>query len=100
MNESNPSCSRFGVSHQCPICKSENLIKRGKTANGKQRYCCKNAINGLSSTTVTMLINQIPISKLFFYKRRLGNTQYGKGSKNIGNYNVKLFILSHLSIVF
>ncbi len=41
MNESSPSCSRFGVSHQCPICKSENLIKSGITTNGKQRYCCK-----------------------------------------------------------
>jgi len=41
MNKSDPSCSKFGVSHQCPICKSENLIKSGKTANGKQRYCCK-----------------------------------------------------------
>lgn len=41
MNTNNPSCSRFGVNHQCPECKSEQLIKSGKTANGKQRYCCK-----------------------------------------------------------
>jgi len=41
MNENEPSCFRFGVSHTCPICKSDNLIKSGKTATGKQRYCCK-----------------------------------------------------------
>ena len=29
------------VSHFCPVCKSEHLIKSGKPANGKQRYCCK-----------------------------------------------------------
>jgi insertion element IS1 protein InsB len=42
MNENIPSCSRFGVNHQCPVCKSEKLIKSGKTATGKQRYSCKN----------------------------------------------------------
>jgi transposase-like protein len=42
MNESSPSCSGFGVHHQCPVCKSEKLIKSGKTASGKQRYSCKN----------------------------------------------------------
>ena len=26
---------------QCPICQSNQLIKSGKTGNGKQRYCCK-----------------------------------------------------------
>ena len=41
MNENNPSCSRFGVSYTCPICKSDKLIKSGKTTTGKQRYCCK-----------------------------------------------------------
>jgi len=41
MNENGTSCSRFGVNHTCPICKSEQLIKSGKTTNGKQRYCCK-----------------------------------------------------------
>ena len=41
MSENSPSCIRFGVSHFCPVCKSEHLIKSGKTANGKQRYCCK-----------------------------------------------------------
>jgi IS1 family transposase/transposase-like protein len=41
MTESNPSCVKFGVSHACPICKSNKLIKSGKTTNGKQRYCCK-----------------------------------------------------------
>jgi len=42
MNQNKPSCFRFGVSHQCPICQSNQLIKSGKTGNGKQRYCCKN----------------------------------------------------------
>jgi IS1 family transposase/transposase-like protein len=42
MNVNNPSCSRFGVNHHCPVCKSEKLIKSGKTATGKQRYSCKN----------------------------------------------------------
>jgi transposase-like protein len=41
MNQNRPLCIKFGVSHQCPICKSENLIKSGITTNGKQRYCCK-----------------------------------------------------------
>ncbi|MEI6751767.1 MAG: IS1 family transposase [Paludibacter sp.] len=41
MNQNKPSCFRFGVSHQCPICQSNQLIKSGKTGNGKQRYCCK-----------------------------------------------------------
>jgi insertion element IS1 protein InsB len=41
INQNRPSCIKFGVSHQCPICKSENLIKSGITTNGKQRYCCK-----------------------------------------------------------
>jgi len=41
MDQNNPSCSRFGVSYFCPVCKSEFLIKSGKTATDKQRYCCK-----------------------------------------------------------
>jgi insertion element IS1 protein InsB len=41
MNQNRPSCIKFGVSHQCPMCKSESIIKSGKTTNGKQRYCCK-----------------------------------------------------------
>ena len=41
MDQNNPSCFRFGVSHFCPICNSVNLIKSGKTGTGKQRYCCK-----------------------------------------------------------
>lgn len=41
MNENDPSCYRFGVSHRCPKCTSIKLIKSGKTATGKQRYCCK-----------------------------------------------------------
>jgi IS1 family transposase/transposase-like protein len=41
MNENNTSCTRFGVSHTCPVCKSNQLIKSGKTATGKQRYSCR-----------------------------------------------------------
>jgi len=41
MNVSSPSCTRFGVSHTCPECKSEHLVKNGKTETGKQRYSCK-----------------------------------------------------------
>jgi insertion element IS1 protein InsB len=41
MIENYPSCSRFGVSYSCPTCKSTQLIKSGKTATEKQRYCCK-----------------------------------------------------------
>ena len=41
MDQNNPSCFRFGVSHFCPVCNSVNLIKSGKTGTGKQRYCCK-----------------------------------------------------------
>ena len=26
----------------CPHCGSEDMIKSGTTAQGKQRYCCKN----------------------------------------------------------
>ena len=41
MEENTSSCIKFGVSHTCPICKSDKIIKSGKTTNGKQRYCCK-----------------------------------------------------------
>ena len=41
MEENTSSCIKFGVSHFCPVCKSENLIKSGRTTNGKQRYSCK-----------------------------------------------------------
>ncbi len=41
MDQNHHSCFRFGVSHFCPVCHSENLIKSGKTGTGKQRYCCK-----------------------------------------------------------
>jgi transposase-like protein len=27
----------------CPHCQSDNVVKRGKTDTGKQRYLCKNA---------------------------------------------------------
>lgn len=36
------SCFRNGVSCNCPICESNQIIKNGKTNLGKQRYCCKN----------------------------------------------------------
>ena len=26
----------------CPVCGHDNIIKRGKTENGKQRYLCQN----------------------------------------------------------
>ena len=42
MVEKDISCIRFGVSYFCPACRSEHLIKSGKTATGKQRYQCKN----------------------------------------------------------
>ena len=36
-----PSCFRCGDSYKCPVCKSEHLVKNGKTKVGKQRYSCK-----------------------------------------------------------
>ena len=39
MTENKPSCSKLSVSHTCPICKSDKLIKSGRTGAGKQRYC-------------------------------------------------------------
>ena len=36
-----PSCFRCGDSYTCPVCKSEHLVKNGKTKVGKQRYSCK-----------------------------------------------------------
>ena len=41
VEENTSSCIKFGISHTCPICNSDKLIKSGKTTNGKQRYCCK-----------------------------------------------------------
>jgi len=26
----------------CPVCRHEQIVKRGKTENGKQRYLCQN----------------------------------------------------------
>ena len=62
MNENNPLCSRFGVSHTCPICKSEKLIKLALENNV---FVVRNLANDLSLTTVIMLIQQILTSKLF-----------------------------------
>ncbi|MCL1943011.1 MAG: hypothetical protein FWF54_05625 [Candidatus Azobacteroides sp.] len=42
MGEKGISCIRFGVGYFCRACKSEYLIKSGKTTNDKQRYQCKN----------------------------------------------------------
>ena len=41
MKENSTSCIRFGVSITCPVCKSTQLIKSGKTSTQKQRYSCK-----------------------------------------------------------
>ena len=41
MNSLDTSCFRFGDGYKCPVCQSYNLVKNGKTANGKQRYSCK-----------------------------------------------------------
>ena len=27
----------------CPVCRHEQIVKRGKTENGKQRYLCQNS---------------------------------------------------------
>lgn len=40
-NEKLTSCSRCGDRYKCPVCKSEHLVKNGKTKSGKQRYSCK-----------------------------------------------------------
>ena len=41
MNENRTSYIRCGDSYKCPVCKSEHLVKNGKTKAGKQRYSCK-----------------------------------------------------------
>ncbi|MDR1678976.1 MAG: IS1 family transposase [Prevotellaceae bacterium] len=41
MKENSPSCIRFGVCYFCPVCRSADLSKDGRTANDKQRYKCK-----------------------------------------------------------
>jgi transposase-like protein len=30
------------IAVQCPHCQSEQIVKRGKTARGTQRYLCQN----------------------------------------------------------
>jgi transposase-like protein len=30
------------IAMKCPFCNSEEIVKSGKTAEGKQRYSCKN----------------------------------------------------------
>jgi transposase-like protein len=32
------------IAVRCPHCHSEQIIKRGKTARGTQRYLCQNAL--------------------------------------------------------
>ena len=32
------------IAVQCPHCHSEQIIKRGKTARGTQRYLCQNTL--------------------------------------------------------
>lgn len=41
MNNIGTSCFRFGDGYKCPVCQSYDLVKNGKTSNGKQRYQCK-----------------------------------------------------------
>ena len=41
MNNIDTSCFRFGDGYKCPVCQSYDLVKNGKTSNGKQRYSCK-----------------------------------------------------------
>jgi IS1 family transposase/transposase-like protein len=41
-NKNRSSCIRCGDSYKCPVCKSEHIIKNGKTKAGKQRFSCKN----------------------------------------------------------
>lgn len=41
MNNTGTSCFRFGDGYKCPVCQSYDLVKNGKTSNGKQRYQCK-----------------------------------------------------------
>ncbi len=31
------------IAVRCPVCDSNNIVKRGKTNNGKQRYLCRRA---------------------------------------------------------
>jgi transposase-like protein len=30
------------ISVRCPYCRSDQIVKRGKTRRGKQRYLCQN----------------------------------------------------------
>src|ERR1035437_5876156 len=73
MTENNPSCIRFGVSHFCPVCKSNQLIKSGKTATSKQRYCCKEC-NKRFITEYTYKAYQYNINQqiILFTKEGLG----------------------------
>jgi insertion element IS1 protein InsB len=41
MQQTLPSCNRFGVEHKCVHCQSLSLIKSGIANNGKQRMLCK-----------------------------------------------------------
>jgi len=73
MKEKSISCFRFGVSYFCPVCKSEHLIKSGKTTNGKQRYECKGCrkrfITEYSYNAYKLGVNQ---SIITFTKEGLG----------------------------
>ena len=70
MNENNPSCSRFGASHTCPICKSDKLIKSGKTATGKQRYCCKECSKRFITEYTYKAYNLTLINKLYYLPKK------------------------------
>ena len=40
--ENSTSCSRCVDVLKCSSCSSDNIVKNGKTRNGKQRFLCKN----------------------------------------------------------
>ena len=41
MKENSPSCSKCVDGCKCKGCNSNNIVKNGKTRNGKQRFLCK-----------------------------------------------------------
>ena len=44
------------IAVRCPHCQSDQIVKRGKTARGTQRYLCQNTLcvrGGFCSTIVT-----------------------------------------------
>jgi hypothetical protein len=37
------------IAVRCPHCQSDQIVKRGKTARGTQRYLCQNTLRNLHS---------------------------------------------------